>query len=1125
MFFRVFILLSGDGFRGAEQGAMTMHCSGCIRYVTVFLLSAAVLGLTANFARLFCISILYGHLNVFLGDFVIFALIPPIATISAFLWIMQFSQPKVEVTLPIVIGVLWLDWFGELPGYPIQAIYPQALMYGGCVTYAKSLQGSVLSLKWQNPVPSLAHNVKVNHGFHRERTSVLLRPASLDWYHSDRRYLKEQCKLRSALVNPSQLPGAPPQYDHLHAGGYLSLDSPTPALPAMGIQAIKEHCTRVSVEGFYGGLKHFAQYGPDYQRVLDCYLGTNKVHNEALVQICGDVGDLPGLEMFKIHPVIFDSAIHILVHPIFTHLTNKTLYYLPSHLQKLTIYETLTTSPFPRSLYAHVVFCQLTPVKSLVYDVALLNEDGNHLCTMQSFKVALHGESSLYEPRCRFDLVYEPITLNLSLCRYLTPEELTADDQTRNSSMDLVATDAGTSSSLSLLNVITYEHGKEMELQPILSAWDANVPCSIYFTACTGWDGDGAVGFMRSLWKEYLLWTIWAVVFNLIVVNDINGIDVDKIQFKPTNPPATTYGMSVFSLPNCCYDWFIKLKASLEPTVNLVLSPMPDIGSLSLNPRLHDNYDGDNRQQYQFNTNQQLSGQLNLLGGMTPSPLKMKPTRAGLPTITSALAPLTPNQNTEDEVIPTAIVVKNIPFNVKRETLLDIITSLSIPTPYTFNYHLDQQGSFHGLAFANFPQAADADAVVAALNGFDVQGHKLCVKYKKAIRRMRSMQLEKEQQQAVHQAYNDFGPITSPAFTWQRSFSSGAYQQQQYSPPPIPHLPISQPFNPATSPPIAPATPNPSEKSSSPNELDLNDPSTLEIYSRILLFKDNRMRDELTFSRTLSPKQRRVLHLIARKLGVYHYSVGEGDERYTIITRIDPNRHRLEFELAFAVVLALLEMLLALLVFGDMLDEDALEQRHYRSWLDVDGLASNFIQFLPGVMQPSSHLIQLLSVPAGSFGSYWLELLVWRSIEVCAAAHTWFMLNIKIYWKQQTGPFINPHSLFVNEESAAGTPLYFNLVDGYDTVIKLAQETWGMSGVFFTNHPDLCRILTDYGFEGHLLQKDFPLSGYIEVRYDEERKCVVYEPLQSTQAFQNFESLSHPGGLQSSSLFLHLNSL
>jgi len=70
------------------------------------------------------------------------------------------------------------------------------------------------------------------------------------------------------------------------------------------------------------------------------------------------------------------------------------------------------------------------------------------------------------------------------------------------------------------------------------------------------------------------------------------------------------------------------------------------------------------------------------------------------------------------------------------------------------------------------------------------------------------------------------------------------------------------------------------------------------------------------------------------------------------------------------------------------------------------------------------------------------------------------------------------------------------------------RETWDLFGVYFSDHPDLRRILTDYGFEGHPLRKDFPLTGYTEVRYDEERKRVVYEPLQLTQAFRNFESSS-----------------
>ncbi|KAG1766333.1 hypothetical protein EV702DRAFT_1150480 [Suillus placidus] len=317
--------------------------------------------------------------------------------------------------------------------------------------------------------------------------------------------------VRSALVNPLQSSGAPPPYDRLHAEGYLSLESQSPALPAVDIRAIKERCTQVSVEGFYDALEHFAQYGPDYRRILDCYRGTDSGHDEVLVQIRGDVGDLPGLEKFKIHPVIFDSAIHVLVHPIFTCLTDKPLYYLPSRLQNLTIHEALITSPFPRSLYVHVVFRQWTP-QSLTYDVALLDEDGNHLCTMQSFEVALHGESSLYEPKCRFDLVYEPIALSLSSCLHPTQDELPTDSQTRDSSVNLVATDGGTLLSPSL-NVIAYEHGKEMEFQRILSAQDAAAPCNVYFTALAGPNGDEAVGFVRSLRKECLSWAIRVMVF------------------------------------------------------------------------------------------------------------------------------------------------------------------------------------------------------------------------------------------------------------------------------------------------------------------------------------------------------------------------------------------------------------------------------------------------------------------------------------------------------------------------------------------------------------------------------------------------------------------------------------
>ena len=70
------------------------------------------------------------------------------------------------------------------------------------------------------------------------------------------------------------------------------------------------------------------------------------------------------------------------------------------------------------------------------------------------------------------------------------------------------------------------------------------------------------------------------------------------------------------------------------------------------------------------------------------------------------------------------------------------------------------------------------------------------------------------------------------------------------------------------------------------------------------------------------------------------------------------------------------------------------------------------------------------------------------------------------------------------------------------------REVWDLFGVRFSGHPDLRRILTDYGFEGHPLRKDFPLTGHVEVRYDSEQRRVVYEPVKLPQDFRNFDFLS-----------------
>jgi len=106
----------------------------------------------------------------------------------------------------------------------------------------------------------------------------------------------------------------------------------------------------------------------------------------------------------------------------------------------------------------------------------------------------------------------------------------------------------------------------------------------------------------------------------------------------------------------------------------------------------------------------------------------------------------------------------------------------------------------------------------------------------------------------------------------------------------------------------------------------------------------------------------------------------------------------------------------------------------------------------------------------------------------------------------------NNNRLRVKYTTDENTPVP-SIVSVYSAANWFEREAWDMYGVLFENHPDHRRILTDYGFDGHPLRKDFPLTGYVEVRYDQDQKRVVYEPVKLTQDFRNFDYLSPWEGL------------
>jgi RNA recognition motif-containing protein len=138
----------------------------------------------------------------------------------------------------------------------------------------------------------------------------------------------------------------------------------------------------------------------------------------------------------------------------------------------------------------------------------------------------------------------------------------------------------------------------------------------------------------------------------------------------------------------------------------------------------------------------------------------------------------------DEELIPTAIVIKNIPFAVKKEQLVQLMTDLSLPLPYAFNYHFDN-GVFRGLAFANFTTAEETAAVIEHLNHFELQGRKLRVEYKKMLPLAERERIEREKRERRGQLEEQHRPIGNSQLHQQASMTSLSSTIPATSPSPV----------------------------------------------------------------------------------------------------------------------------------------------------------------------------------------------------------------------------------------------------------------------------------------------------------------------------------------------------
>ncbi|OSX62600.1 hypothetical protein POSPLADRAFT_1055973, partial [Postia placenta MAD-698-R-SB12] len=199
------------------------------------------------------------------------------------------------------------------------------------------------------------------------------------------------------------------QQKRLHADGYLTFEPPE-ALDDVDIVAIRKRCTNNVDSSFYKSLSYFSTYGPRLRRVTNAYYS----EKEALVSIKGMDETLLRSGRYRLHPAILDACLHMTAFRPFNGNYDHNAYYLPAHVDAVILHRNVHEKPLPRHLYAHVVFKGWTP-EQIFYNIALVDDLGRRICTLQSLAVERHHIDPLPMIVRPLHLIYQPAFVSANL--------------------------------------------------------------------------------------------------------------------------------------------------------------------------------------------------------------------------------------------------------------------------------------------------------------------------------------------------------------------------------------------------------------------------------------------------------------------------------------------------------------------------------------------------------------------------------------------------------------------------------------------------------------------------------------------------------------------------------------